>query len=174
MTFVTKTWDLLQLCNFFPPGKFLHPFGSQGKGHNCIWKPRSMADIGKRSQRKGCGWMVSSSLGLQGGSRQGVAGGRMLIPSEGSNGCKGTESQAARCELWPLRGVGPSFLCFGGDKAVQNGHSDRTLKCRKQKVFCPLRRVSHFPLRPNWRATALTLRSSFNGRLCSRQEGQPC
>ena len=50
-------------------------------------------------------------------------------------------------------------LCSVGQRGGEV-HSGWTLECRKQKVFCPLRRASHFPLRSNLRATALSLRSS--------------
>lgn len=43
----------------------------------------------------------------------------------------------------------------------------------EQKVFCPRRRVSRFPIRPCVCAIVLTRPSSCQWALCSGQEGQP-
>lgn len=119
--------------------RFLYTFGSQGKGHEYIWKPVSDADISKWGSRKGNGWAVSSSLVLRGRAGQGVAGGggRMLIPREVSNRCEGTQSQDARWELRLLRRAGHSSLCFGGDKAVRNCIRTELSSVGNRKCFVP-------------------------------------
>lgn len=83
---------------------------------------------------------MSSSLGLNRGQGQGVAGarGRRLLPSSGlGNRCEGTESQVARWELRLLRRLGHSSLCFGGDKAARNCIHTELSSIGNRKSFVP-------------------------------------
>lgn len=88
-------------------------------------------------------------------------GGKSRISGSQVRACSGRSAEWTR-----------GFLCFGGDSAVRRC-LPMDLQVWEQKVFCPRRRVSRFPLRPRVHATALTRPSSRQWALCSRQEGQP-
>lgn len=85
-----------------------------------------------------------------------------------------SRSQGARCvHAVAGRPSGPAALFALAETALCGDAFRLTCKCGKQKVFCPHRRVSRFPVRPRVRATVLTRPPSCQWALCSRQEGQP-
>lgn len=95
-----------------------------------------------------------------------------FLPSGESNGEKVTKS-GSQVRAVAGRPSGPAALFALAQTALCGDAFRLTCKCGKQKVFCPRRRVSRFPVRPRVRATVLTRPPSCQWALCSHQEGQP-